>query len=1050
MNWQIDNFIESCKGSSAQAYEVFKLLLEALDSREQRTEAIKFLHQLRSYSFANPDEISADSTHFRMIQQSVLSAGEQRVQLDLFQFPSTFLPEAWSFTFYEGLIRYPADEYRTKKVVELGCGIGWITLALALRYGPEKIYGVDINPKAIVCARLNFYLNAYNADASARDFGRGQTIVNNIEFHESNLFGFFKEKTVEFDKIVGCIPQVLNPEPEAMEKLVEESASDEYLYSLSNYFAKQGFVEDQFGLGLIASAVEQSIPLLKPDGKLILNLGGRPGRAVLERLMRRRGFEVRRVWQTQVEQAADTEIDALVDIEKSVGHRFEFYMSDNSDVSIDATTAAAYAKAGGKIYHSVDVYEAKLVFPNKVKNIFKALASLNDKSVSSAIDLTYDNYSDAEERYSFLSFLAGQLERVTNYPYGDTEGLKYFRQQLAEFFRYYLRVDVGEEQVFITPGRRELVSSLFSNFRPPKSLVCKSLGYLVSKESRSQSEIIEAPEQVEFLTALIEKLKPELVITQLDFNEAQSSQLVEQLIACAEKNNVLLLLDLTESIDLSSQPRIHGVYRYLSSHSISNNLILMAALVNNHVYQNYSLNITLANNAFVIESLTNAAELTYSRTPVLKQLYYAHLLEELLFFQRTRSTSAMEKKAKKIAPEMPVKLCKDAERAFSHPAITGNHLSFNCSSVRLDFGENELAAPDFFDMSLFESYLVRKCVGDEGEPKPAIFEQLHRRFNLPKHFTSKIVLGNGVAPIFSALLEQCAEEGKSIIIPNGSYGYFVAAAEYLQVNVIQLPTESSNQFKIDKNHLQNILSENQGAWLFINGPVVNPTGAIYSSKEMNELLQIACQNQATVILDTIFAGLEFDDSLIWDFAESISNTFISEQARLILLGGVSKEYAAGGIRFGYAWSTAMDTINKLDISLVHKPHFTLGYAVRKLLEAHLKSDPVLLEHLNKQRLILKERATTLTNVLNENGWHVIKPEGGLFLVAKPLTFINESGMEPVKAADLIASKLFDEKNLAINNSTWTGLPGYCRFVLSCSENDFAEAIIRLQQFKLSS
>jgi len=40
--------------------------------------------------------------------------------------------------------------------------------------------------------------------------------------------------------------------------------------------------------------------------------------------------------------------------------------------------------------------------------------------------------------------------------------------------------------------------------------------------------------------------------------------------------------------------------------------------------------------------------------------------------------------------------------------------------------------------------------------------------------------------------------------------------------------------------------------------------------------------------------------------------------------------------------------------------------------------------------------------------------------------------------------LFEQQNLAVNNSTWTGLPGYCRFVLSVSEQSFNEALLRLQ------
>ena len=969
--------------------------------------------------------------------------------LTLLQFPSTFLPEEWSFTFYEGLVRYPNTEYYNKSVVELGCGIGWITIALALRYAPQSIYGLDINPKAIVCARLNLYLNAFNKDGSPKKLANGKSLLDMVSFFESNLFDYFAEQDVVFDRVIGCIPQVLNPEPEVMENLIAENASDEYLHSLSNYFAKQGYIEDQFGLGLIASAVEQSIPLLRSNGKLILNLGGRPGRSVLERLMRRRGFKVRRVWQTQVEQAADTEIDALVDIEQSTGHRFEFYMSANSDIPIDASTALEYAKAGGKIFHSVDVYEAKMLFPEQVKSIYESVDLVGGTGLRSAIDLTYDNFDDAEERYSFLAFLANQLQKMDNFPYLDTEGLSYFRQQLAEYFRYYLRVDLNEPQVVVTPGRRELLSSLFNNYQPPLTLVEKSLVPLVENDLPSkQMQLLHTPSQIEYLVALMEKLNPALVITKLDRHEIQSSHLISQLIECATQRQIMLVIDLTEHIDLSSQPDIHGVYRFLSEHQQSPNLIIMAALVNNRVYQNYSLNFTLINNASIVKHLVDAAELTYSRTPLLKQFYYAHLLEELLFFQRTRSTTVHKNEAGEQTTKLPFSLSKAANQAFSHPAIEGNHLGFNQQTVRLDFGENEMATPTVLKSSLFESYLVRKAVADESSAEQPIRRILARRFNIPKTLYSKLVFGNGVAPIFASLLSLCARAGADLIIPSGSYGYFKAAAEFKEIQVVELATEEAEQFKITPQQLQQCLSSRPGSWLFLNAPIINPTGVIYSQQELSALLKVAAENRVTVVMDCIFSGLEFGQGLRWDLAADIARFTQTDDARLIIIGGISKEFAAGGLRFGYSWSTSKSLQLALQNELPHQPHFTLSYAVRKLINLQLTGNGELCQHLQKQSQTLADRASRLTEVLQQSGWQVIKPQGGLFLVAKPQKYIEDRQLALTEAGDQITAALFKQQNLVINNSTWTGLPGYCRFVLSCREVDFETALERLKNFNL--
>lgn len=59
-------------------------------------------------------------------------------------------------------------------------------------------------------------------------------------------------------------------------------------------------MEDQFGLGLIARAVEEGISVIKPQGIMIFNMGGRPGQAVCKRLFERRGLQVNKLWQTKV------------------------------------------------------------------------------------------------------------------------------------------------------------------------------------------------------------------------------------------------------------------------------------------------------------------------------------------------------------------------------------------------------------------------------------------------------------------------------------------------------------------------------------------------------------------------------------------------------------------------------------------------------------------------------------------------------------------------------------------------------------------------------
>ena len=74
--------------------------------------------------------------------------------------PSIFMPEDWSFTFYEGLNRHPDSIFKDKTVCELGCGNGWISIAIAEKWLPLKVYGY-FYPSVLESMILSLILHMY-------------------------------------------------------------------------------------------------------------------------------------------------------------------------------------------------------------------------------------------------------------------------------------------------------------------------------------------------------------------------------------------------------------------------------------------------------------------------------------------------------------------------------------------------------------------------------------------------------------------------------------------------------------------------------------------------------------------------------------------------------------------------------------------------------------------------------------------------------------------------------------------------------------------------
>ena len=475
--------------------------------------------------------------------------------------------------------------------------------------------------------------------------------------------------------------------------------------------------------------------------------------------------------------------------------------------------------------------------------------------------------------------------------------------------------------------------------------------------------------------------------------------------------------------------------KFISAHNFPMHVSVIAELSKNEVYQSLSCCFLVSRNATFLSHLSNAAEFNYSRTPILTQWYYEVLVNRLLEFQMSKLKDARKDQSMEEETSLMVDNFVAPSECFTeasnHPSIKGNSWNINNETLRLDYGENDLDTPLVFKANLFESYARVNFSDKEIDPSNAIKDLLAVRYGMNLKEKDSIIVGEGVAPLFAEILQQCAMSDATLVIPNGAYGYFDAAAKAYGVSIKRLVTEESNGFKVEANHIKEQLKEVSNPWLYLNFPIVNPTGMVYGVDEIKDLLAVCEERKVTLIVDSIFDGIHFERELTSDVFKEIP-----ENIRLLFLGGISKEYAAGGIRFGYLYDSHQQI--KSDNVMVSKPHYTVLFAVRKTIRQWLNREASLISHLEIQRKTLKANAEKLTIALEEKGWTVIKPEGGLFLVAKP----------PIHENMDMNEIWFRKLNILINNDEWTGLPdGYCRFVLSVKEEVLEQAIQRIKQME---
>ena len=174
-----------------------------------------------------------------------------------------------------------------------------------------------------------------------------------------------------------------------------------------------------------------------------------------------------------------------------------------------------------------------------------------------------------------------------------------------------------------------------------------------------------------------------------------------------------------------------------------------------------------------------------------------------------------------------------------------------------------------------------------NELKTAIQSFYEYYLNLKIH-EDRILLGYGTKHIMSLLFEML--EGH-FILPVPAWVGYEPLLKMKEKEYSKIILKHEEAYKISPYLLDEVLSQiNDQTILILNNPH-NPTGAIYSEKELLALKEVLLKYQTIVISDEIYALLTFNKT---DFA-SMSEVY---PERTFMTNGVSKDRSAAGYRLG--------------------------------------------------------------------------------------------------------------------------------------------------------
>jgi aspartate aminotransferase len=179
------------------------------------------------------------------------------------------------------------------------------------------------------------------------------------------------------------------------------------------------------------------------------------------------------------------------------------------------------------------------------------------------------------------------------------------------------------------------------------------------------------------------------------------------------------------------------------------------------------------------------------------------------------------------------------------------------------------------------------------ELRTAIARLYQRTYGI-SYTPEQVVVSNGAKHSLHNALAAIVGPGDEVIIPTP---YWVSYSDLVQMtgaSFVLVPTTLESGFKMTPDQLRAAVTP-RSRLLMLNSPS-NPTGAVYTRKELEALADVVLEKNLAVISDEIYERLVFDNAHATCFATLRPG--LAE--RTITISGASKTYAMTGWRSGWA------------------------------------------------------------------------------------------------------------------------------------------------------
>jgi aspartate/methionine/tyrosine aminotransferase len=155
-----------------------------------------------------------------------------------------------------------------------------------------------------------------------------------------------------------------------------------------------------------------------------------------------------------------------------------------------------------------------------------------------------------------------------------------------------------------------------------------------------------------------------------------------------------------------------------------------------------------------------------------------------------------------------------------------------------------------------------------------------------------VLITEGISEGIQMILAALVEKGDEILFPGPTYPPYISYTRFFDGKPVAYETIEKDGWQPNLDDLRSKISERTRAIVIINPN--NPTGAVFDRRMIQEMLNIAGENDLLVLSDEIYDQLTYEK-------EFFSTACLSKDVPVVGLNGFSKVYQMTGWRLGYMY-----------------------------------------------------------------------------------------------------------------------------------------------------